>query len=456
MSESKDDDVQEIFFAIGFCVAFVALMFVPGYMDIVLAVSRFLWPENSNVFFATKLIVHGFASAYVGSIIGVVLMYIVGWGLYPIARAMGVTETSEQAQGGPVPVAPTQRVEPERGKPAPDQLLTRALKGDIEAIERLAHAYETGSNARKDLQRVYRQRAYIWYARGCLMLDAGYAAKPETQASLRSGLERLTRQLGRSQLEQARDLVPEWEFGRSKGIVSGSPDRARRENAKSPAAGRNKGSPEAEASRVEEGDPAGKADAAGATAATPPEAGKKPPRHETDAAAALTRAGELLRRNRPQEALALVEPLARAPAADAAVLELRAACLNALGRHEEALAQYMRLVDRGDPTPGILRGCADTLLLLGREPEAIAWFDRAIAADPDDAEAWYGRASALDATGETGAARDSFARAAALGHRRAAAALRALERALGIPADATPRAPALRKPPPGIRDGLQP
>ena len=102
-------------------------------------------------------------------------------------------------------------------------------------------------------------------------------------------------------------------------------------------------------------------------------------------------ASVLNQQERLDEALPLFELLEQ-ESADPTLPAMRAHLLNRLGRHDEAMAVQERLTrDHGDK-PAHWIGWGHSLRSAGRVDEAIAAYRRAIAADFESGEAWWGLA----------------------------------------------------------------
>lgn len=92
------------------------------------------------------------------------------------------------------------------------------------------------------------------------------------------------------------------------------------------------------------------------------------------------------------EAAAMFETL-EGEDVDPSLAALRAAILDKLGRNGEALVIHERLAEAQPGRPPFLIGLGHALRAAGRVPEAIDAYRRAIAADEECGEAWWGLAS---------------------------------------------------------------
>ena len=119
---------------------------------------------------------------------------------------------------------------------------------------------------------------------------------------------------------------------------------------------------------------------------------------------AVNRAIALGRTERDGEAVALLEAFRAAGENDPRYCSARAKSERALGRLHQAAQWYERCLALAPTHPRALHGRARVALERG-EAEAVARFERALAANQRDAEAWLGLAEALDAAGEPERAR---------------------------------------------------
>lgn len=105
-----------------------------------------------------------------------------------------------------------------------------------------------------------------------------------------------------------------------------------------------------------------------------------------------TLASVLNQQERLDEALSMFEALER-DSGDAVFPARRAAILDKLGRSGEALAIHERLATANPDQPALLIPLGHALRAAGRVPEAIDAYRKAIAADEECGEAWWGLAS---------------------------------------------------------------
>jgi tetratricopeptide (TPR) repeat protein len=117
-----------------------------------------------------------------------------------------------------------------------------------------------------------------------------------------------------------------------------------------------------------------------------------------------------LQRARPNEALRLAET-ARERLPTAGAHATVGAALLALGRGEDAAGAYEASLAADPEQAEAYFGLGSALRALGRNEEALACFDRALAIDPDYPEAMVGRAATLAALGRHAEARAGFAEA---------------------------------------------
>ncbi len=103
----------------------------------------------------------------------------------------------------------------------------------------------------------------------------------------------------------------------------------------------------------------------------------------------LTQARSLLHQNNLPAAEQLLRATLLANPKDPETLYLLGDVLQREDKPRESLAVYTRAAALQPPTPEDLRLVAIDYVLLNDYPDAIHWLNRALAADPNNAEAWY-------------------------------------------------------------------
>jgi tetratricopeptide (TPR) repeat protein len=76
----------------------------------------------------------------------------------------------------------------------------------------------------------------------------------------------------------------------------------------------------------------------------------------------------------------------------------------------DRIQQLQAILEREPGDAFCLYGLAMEYAKLGRSEEAIAFFDRTLAANPDDAYAYFHKAKTLEQAGDTAAARQTLER----------------------------------------------
>ncbi|HEY1606281.1 MAG TPA: sulfotransferase [Allosphingosinicella sp.] len=111
------------------------------------------------------------------------------------------------------------------------------------------------------------------------------------------------------------------------------------------------------------------------------------------AAARANLATALYRQNRPAEAIAELDALVDADAANPGNQNLKAAALGRLGAHEEAIGLYEQVLARLPGQPKVWMSYGHMLKTVGRGEDGIAAYRRAIALAPTLGEAWWSLAN---------------------------------------------------------------
>jgi predicted TPR repeat methyltransferase len=128
----------------------------------------------------------------------------------------------------------------------------------------------------------------------------------------------------------------------------------------------------------------------------------------------LNLAATLLQRERPADALPLLDQVLVQQPQDADALGHRGLALHQLQRPAEALLTFERLVQLAPERPEAWFHQAQSLQRLGRLDAALQSFDHCLSLQPGHGRAWSQRGHVLRALGRRSDAADSYARALAL------------------------------------------
>ncbi len=112
----------------------------------------------------------------------------------------------------------------------------------------------------------------------------------------------------------------------------------------------------------------------------------------------------LIETNQPFAALPHLEKSLAADPKDARLHDDFGRALAGAGRGREAIVHFQTALDLGESTAAVHRHCGLAFLQIGRSTEALAQFDQAIAAQPADAESFFGAAKANAALHQRAAA----------------------------------------------------
>ena len=126
------------------------------------------------------------------------------------------------------------------------------------------------------------------------------------------------------------------------------------------------------------------------------------------------RGEQLMRRGRMEEAIANFDEVIATDPKDVAAWINRSHALAALGRFDDALASSEKALAADPDSASACNNRAVFLNRLGRLDEALKWARRAAELNSQEPEIWDTLAEIQAASGDTGAARESYRRALAL------------------------------------------